>query len=259
MGAYAEFIGLDQVVDLVQKRGTPYYQVYISKDLKFECIETSVEAAINMLMDQLEVPQMNGTTITYTIKFYKDLDSKGNIDKNTLSGTNTFKLQRFDQAPQNYFRAQQGLPPIVFNKNNPMPMQEITALDERMKKIEELLIQQALQKEQEEQEQEDEQEGGILGTIDKISQIVARPEVMQLIAMVGSIFKNGINQNNNSMGNVTAVAPQTEQEHVQRLNAALNTLIQYDANLVVHLEKLGQLAQKDPAQFNFLIGMLDKI
>lgn len=264
MGAYAEFIGLDQVLYLVQSRDTPYYAVYISKDLKFECIADGVEEAMNMLEEQMQVPQSNGTTVTYTIKFYKGLTTNGSIDKNTLMGTNTFKLARYDQAPQNYFRAERGLPPVPFNRNS-ADNNQLATLAQKIEAIEEILIKKAeaealaaAQAAEEEEEEQPDMVGSILGRIDQIAAVFSRPEIVNLIGMVAGIFKNGI-QSVNSMGNVMVSAPTTQEEQTERITNAIQTMFQYDQNLVIHLEKLAHLAQTNTNQFNMLIGMLDKM
>jgi hypothetical protein len=53
-----------------------------------------------------------------------------------------------------------------------------------------------------------------------------------------------------------AVAGVPEDDKLTRLNAALDTLHQYDDQLIEHLEKLAAMAQKDTAKFKFLLTML---
>lgn len=47
-----------------------------------------------------------------------------------------------------------------------------------------------------------------------------------------------------------------EDTRLQRLNTALDTLAQYDEQLIEHLEKLAAMAAKDTGKFKFLLTML---
>lgn len=76
--------------------------------------------------------------------------------------------------------------------------------------------------------------------------------IAQLPAMLGNVEPKRVNENTTMSGPVIS-----DEEKIQRLAACLDRLEKADKNILFHLEKLAAMAEKNPAQFNMLVGMLN--
>ena len=115
----------------------------------------------------------------------------------------------------------------------------------------------ALQAEQEEDD-DDEEEGGLLGALQN-------PQMLQGIQALAMALRGGYVPQPTQLNGTEEMAEQTAAEQQQknneiaaRLNAAIKRLLAKDKKLPMHLEKLADIADKNPSQFSFLLQMLEQ-
>jgi hypothetical protein len=102
--------------------------------------------------------------------------------------------------------------------------------------------------EEDEEDEEDEDEGPIIG-------FFKNPDIQNMIMGYVTAF---LQPNTTKVTNVAGVMDGSQADQDAKIDAAIETLKQIDANLGDDLILLAQLALNDPGQFNFLIKLLRK-
>jgi hypothetical protein len=109
----------------------------------------------------------------------------------------------------------------------------------------------ALQMQRDEEDEEDDEEpeeGGIIG-------FFKNPDTQQMLLQT---LKGLLMPTTTKVTNMAGVMDGAATDQDAKIDEAIDTLKQFDANLGDDLILLAQLALNDPAQFNFLIKMLRK-
>jgi hypothetical protein len=226
MASYVTHKGIDQVLGLYELRETPFYAVYLGKDLQFTHTADDFEEGKQFLQKQLAVPLANGCTAIFTIKFYEQLDDKGRLDKNSELGVTNFRVL----DPNQYQGAVNGISQDGYPVRNADLLAEIRDLKEQLA------------------EQEIAEQPGILGGF------LSNPEVQtKIVHVLGSIVGNFISK-------MMPVEPSPTigsiDDQEQKISQALQVLRAADPLLGDHLLKLAGIAQNNPGQFKMLLGML---
>jgi hypothetical protein len=131
----------------------------------------------------------------------------------------------------------------------------VKAMDDRLRKIEEAEL-------QEEVEEEDKTVMGKIGAM--AMSLIERPEVQQQLAIGAvALWKNITGQNSSQMsqerkvaGVETAPVNLLDADQVNKCHIALTRLSAKDAKLGDHLQKLADMAEKDPSKYSMALNFL---
>lgn len=259
-----QFYGIDSVVEAYTNKGTPAFAIWCAKQLQFRYDGADSEAGATLeegeqLLRAYLEGMWQGTTATYTLKVYDELEPGQKIRPSTEYDTAfNFKIA----LPQS--QSQVG----GYNGNQ----QLLTELQKMRTDIEELKHG-AGEDDEGDEVDEDEPETiqeaviGLLKEPERLTAVVQplrelvdlgrtlmgmQPlEPMQPMYPQHSLPGAGVVNGVRKVGQVPDAAL------VERLGAAINVLERYDENLVDHLEKLAKVATSDPAKFKGLLSMLD--
>lgn len=174
------------------------------------------------LRDFLMKMERSHTEAIYTLKVYSKVEDADEVDSRTPdSGAVNFKLSH-----SNYSVSGTG---------------GVNAqLDARLKAIEDKL--------NGEDDDDDEKPKGLEGML---MGLLEKPEeLIQVIGMVKSIFTK-----TPPVGAAVAGIPPNPAN--DRLEQVINRLSRHDEHIILHLEKLADLAERKPSTFKFLIDQLD--
>lgn len=241
-----QFRGLENVMQAYDARQIDAWSVWCSKQF------LNKGWGGNDLQTFLDALLKGGTNAIYTLKVYEDIKREEDVAKikaNTPDdGSFNFRLNGDDMLP-----APGAIAGYQSRTNN------YAELDARMKRIEELLLQQA-----EGPGQDDEAE--TIGSV--LIDILKDPgKVSKYVDVITAVFKP--NQTPPmpaqvvpmpqaaKVGNHESKQPPTE-EALNRLATAIDTPEKHDPKLIDHLEKLATMASSNPGQFNMLISLLEK-
>lgn len=203
------------------------------------------------LQSFLEALLKGATNAVYTLKVYEDISKEDQVTKikaNTPDdGSFNFRLNGEEMAMT-------GAMVGTHNSTNA----RYSELERRMTALEEYLVNKAKEEEQEEPESIGSVLIDVLKDPSKVSKYV---DVIQAI-----LNPNRTPPMPNSPGQVVPMQAarvgntetQSQEEKLNRLAAAIDSLEKSDPKLIEHLEKLAALAQKDPGQFSMLISLLEK-
>lgn len=227
--------GREQVVEAFENQGVNCWAIF-----QYKSLMTKGEGE-EMLTKFLDLLSLNASSAIYTLKTYEDIeDPKAIKEKTPASGSLNFRLVSGD----------------FDNENNPLLGKEAYKDGSIYNRIADL--EKRLEEANEPQEPQ--------SFNDAITGLLGNPqELIQLIGQVKELFSSNNNQspmrslpmqNQNTMQAVGAIG---EDDRLQRLANAIDKLEKNDANIVEHLEKLAEMASKDPAQFKFLTSLLDKM
>jgi hypothetical protein len=236
-GGHIELTSVDAVINMLQMRDTSIFAVYVGKELKFLYdIKDDIEGAIDCLRQSLEAIQQSGTTVTYKIVFFKDLDKNGSPDKNTIIGSNTFRVNDRGEYMQPY--------PAVVNG----------ALGLRLDKIESF-IEKSINEPEVEETEKPETNAAIGALTSMVTGVLNDPEFLK--AVVGRVL--GFLDKIMPMQKTQTTIGNVPDEQKQKINSSLIELFQIDPYLGDHLVKLLQVAKNSPEQFRFLLKTLESM
>jgi hypothetical protein len=234
MTSSVQFKGIDAVLEAFQNRDVPSWSLWQGKQFMFKCEGESMNDSLIQLDTILQTLAKSSNAI-YTLKVYEDLGKGVKIKSNTPDdGSFNFKLN-FDSQE------------ITGSQYSALRNQ--SGIEQRLGKIEELLIRQA-EEEEEEEEEEPRSSLGIIGEI--VNDPGLAPIVVPLISKLLGIGNISMPQ---QMQPVARIAGIDEDE----LTEAIRILKEHDPNISAHLMKLAQIAQNDKDTFNFLLKTLDGI
>lgn len=253
--------GVDQVLQAFSYRDTPYFAVYSGKDLKFYNADDDMEAANNMLRENLEVVEKNGSTAPYKIFYYSNA-REGRLHPDDLVGSNTFRLNSpfsgsYDQRlpVQVSGVANQGFFEKVFSEKISELEKKISELE---KKIEELF--------EEEEEEESIGDPVISEKPENIIVSILKDENIRntIIPIVGSLFGTFQKTISNNERQAAAVAGMVDVNNSERPIDNIDELDRWISGLLAHgmvvedFERLLRLAENSPSEFKFYLNFLRK-
>jgi hypothetical protein len=252
--------GVSEVLAQFDFRETPFFYVYQGKDLKFFNAEDDIEAARNMLDVTLKTLEKNGSTAPFKIVWYGKLNTdKDEVDKNSMLGSNTFRVVPVGMGMQKYWALQNGdisAEQVAMsgynggNYGNAKIMEVLTGIDSRLTAMENPL---SVDDDDDEQPEPETNQSKLLGAL---AGIVSHPDVQQLLAnkLIGLLnlipsgaavggsqsFNNNSQPNNGNMNDINT-----------------NLQILFSAGMTENdIAKLANIAQTNPAQFSMLLNML---
>jgi hypothetical protein len=229
MAADFQFVGIDETLQAFESRNVEIWALFAGKRLilKGEGIDELRAFLAQMARSQ--------TQAVYTLKVYDALSDKAEIKSNTPDdGSFNFKLATHEigtlsgtsKALQDLREEIAAMRSGDLDEEPPGPWEEIG----------EALI-------------------GMLREPSKLAQFIGalsgRPQ-MPPPPTVGGVQRVQELKQAASVG----ATPLTE-ESLQEIGDTIETLATKDANIVQHLKKLAQIAERDPAKFKMLVTMLD--
>ena len=257
-----QFVGRKNALKAFQSMDVGYWSVLQGKQFLFKYEGGDKNEALNQLSELLDmIATSSGSEAVYTLQVYEvDEPAKGAKPKKVkihpgtpIDGSFNFKI--FDQDTERSPRGQS--------------WHEVDDLKKEFSEMKLLLQQMIKQRNEEDAEYAKEKLSGI-GAV--FNNLLEMPEIKTAIAgKVVQLF-NGVTS---KIGDAFAAPAQTQlpakiagpspepiqmpQDKINMLNSALTTLASIDAQLPEHLFKLSQIAQNDPAQFQIILGLLNKM
>lgn len=227
MANIVQFIGKDAVMQAFSNRDVEAWSIFLYKQF----IHKGVGAGdLHAFLSMIE----GGSNAIYTLKVYEDIeDAKKIKEKTEADGSYNFRLDGEGMSVGAFQQSK-----LLFDKQ----------ASDRLKLIEDKL--------NEEPEEEEETIGSI------VSNIIRDPvKTMQWVEIIKYIFSPGTATANAEpfkqiaqMGNTV---PPTNDDKLDRIEAALDTLGRNDAKICEHLEKLAQISVKNPSKFKMLLSALE--
>lgn len=222
--AAVQFFGRSNVLSAYRHRGIDVWAIFNGKNL-ITSGETAEE--LNNFLDLLEP---GGSAAPYILKVYRDADADDITDKTECNGSFTFKLT--DPAYSSTRIA--GTDPSI---------------NERFERLEKMIA--GVGTEEPEKDENDLMSiiMGYLKEPQKLALVINAVRGFAVNAMSPAAAPAAV-------GAVTPGANNTE-DNLQRLSAALDKLEKSDPDIIAHLEKLADIAEKKPPTFKMLLNMLD--
>jgi hypothetical protein len=226
-----QFDTAEKVLTAYQNQKVSAWVIYCNRQLLFFYEDCDIAVGEDFLQQILN--ELKNSPAVYTLCLYKKVPADGITNKTPYNASFNFRLGQKQESER--------------SSNNSFLEGEHAALKMKVEQLE---------KELEDTEEMEPADNGIMGFVNKI---LEKPEIQQKIIGFAETFLMGlVKPKEKLIMNTAAIngAPATEQEASQRVTTALQTLAQYDNDIVVHLEKLAQMATNETAKFKMLIGML---
>lgn len=222
MGRSVQFIGKESVIDAYENRDIKCWGLFDGKSF----IVSGEDAEdLKTFLTRME---KSGTESIYTLKVYKNVDDIDDLDDRLpCNGSFNFKLSR---------SAAFGM--IGLN----------TDLQTRLD-----LLEKKVAGSGEDDEDDESFESIMMGMIKNPVQL------QQMIGAVQSLFTRSPAPVVAAVGALDPKKELNEQQQLDRLNDALQRLEKADPNIIDHLCKLADVAERDPGTFKFLIKNLESL
>jgi hypothetical protein len=236
MAGSVQFRSSEAVLTAYENSNCPAWSLWQGGQLLFKFAGKTAEEAISALSNVLEMLGESSNAI-YTLKVYEDL-GKDKLKNNTpYDGSFNFRLNADSQElNQSQYRNYSGMKEL---------QTQIAALSARLE---------AREAEGEEEGEEEDETERQLG---KIGALLNNPVVQQL---AGLLFR-GTNlapaPGPRAVASLGNVPPAPDQD--QQINQALTILKEKDPKLGEHLTKLAQIAQSSPANFDYMLTLVEQI
>lgn len=264
MSSAVQFYGTDQVIQAATNRKCPAWGLWATRQFMFKYEGDDEKESIDFLEQTLDMIAQNGSTATYTLKFFEKEGNKPiKIKENTpCDGSFNFRLIGEEERQQRN---------NMYISASPKVLTELQQLREEVANL------RAAQNNPATEEEEDEDEKGLMGAV---IGVIKDPDLLEQHIRNFHLFKSlftGIQPA--AVGNVKQLgqtkpdiqdpgpAPVTDLSHANntemneeqliRLGNACDKLYEHDKKIVEHLEKLAAMAANNPVQFQNLIGILD--
>lgn len=228
--AALQFRGKEAILNAFNSRDVEAWSIFQGKQFIHKGIGAAdLESFLSMI-------ESASNTSVYTLKIYEDftIADLGKIkEKTECDGSYNFSLQ--DMTVNGVYQ------PVT---------QYYGKMDQRIRMLEEKLL----------EAQQPEEPEETLGSI-----LMDPAKVVQYVDILKGLFSNNNNPSTYTpqmpqrqipatMGNAT---PQTTDEKLDRIAAALDILGRTDPKICEHLEKLADISVKNPKQFSSLLSMLE--
>lgn len=234
--ASIQFRGIDGILNAFDNRGVPAWSLWQGKQFLIKGYDREpLQAFLGALME-------GGSNAIYTLKVYEDLteDEVKKIKSNTPDdGSFNFRLDGEDMQ----------------RLDNPTYRRNYGDLDSRLKRIEDLLT------DNPESEAEPETIGSAaMKVLQDPQQLAKYIDIFRGIFSPGNpavpppMYKEPAASPAAAMGSVQ----EKQEQDLNRLEKAIDTLAAADPRLIEHLEKLASLATNNAGQFQMLLSMLEK-
>jgi len=259
------------MAEAVQMRGTPLilaafdridisaWGLFYKERCLFRCAGEDLQESRAQLQGFLKQLEQSNTTTIYSLRFYEEVKDKKKI-KPGLEPDYAYNVTLFN------------------DEDYPAPgaVSRQSGYSLLMQELQDVKAQLAIRQKEDEEEGDDEPEqvgsvgSRLLAFLDKL---LDNPVVEQKIGQLASgwldnllttpsipITMNGQPREAGAMGSVPGAAteqPMITQEQAQKIQTSIEILAAADPQLGDHLEKIAQLAQKNPNRYRSLITMLN--
>lgn len=252
-----QFYGIDQVMDAAKNRACPGWAIFQGRPAQFlfKYQINDLDSSLQFLEKILSSLESTGNEAAYTIKFFehegnKDLKIKEN---SPCDGSFNFRLIEEEERQQRK---------TLYQGTSNKVLEKLEGIENRLLQIEQGHV--------EEVEEDNTLQGQIVGMLKEPSRLnefiaaLANAKSLLGIGPAAPAYVGNINRAGQILNQVTAAAPApvqnlslTEEQKLQRLGNAIDTLEKNDPQIVDHLEKLASMAVNNPSQFKNLLSMLD--
>lgn len=228
--ATVQFKSAEKVMEAFTNRGVEAWSIWVGKQYMFKGIGAEeLQSHLDLLSE--------GNNVVYTLQVYEGITNASQIKSNTAhDGSFNFRLNAEGQGwPA-------GAPPWYYEKK--------MGLEKRIEELESRAI-------DANEENKDDTIGGILNSYlndpAKLGQLVQVGRTLMGLPCSSSLTGMQPVQNA-TIGNVN---PVNDDEKINRLAAAIDTLEKNDPDILAHLEKLARISVNNPPMFKTLINMLN--
>jgi len=240
-----QFHSIDKACEAFLNRDCKAWSVWAGKQFLFNYIGSTTEDAALQLQQLLEsLDTSASSSAIYTLKVYEDLKKAEKITEKTPSnGSFNFRLKEYNQENTNWFS--------TFKEENKLLKQQVEDLRAELDSV------------PEESDEDDKTMIGKIGEMilndpQKLPAIIAAfKNVMQMF--VPEQPKLSALHESNTGNNPASYSIGSIDKQAGELPAIIETLKAKDERLQDHLQKLSDLADKDPEGFKYLLTMLDNI
>jgi hypothetical protein len=253
--ASVQFRGISNVLKAYNYKEVEVWAIFEGKRLQHKGTgETELTEYLNLLA-------LGGSNATLILKIYEDITEPREVKSNTADdGSFSFKILDIDEDPDYQFRSTR-------SQSMGRLGDVLLKMDERLQLLE---------------SGPDEPEGigkaletAVIGAIEDPQKLGAMIDIIKglfsnspkPIAALGNIHRIATNepltmennqaQNTNGNEREQRETEKTLEDQIKRLGAAIDILSEADPRLVVHLEKLAEVATRDNKKFQGLISMID--
>jgi hypothetical protein len=253
--ASVQFYGVDKAIEAYENCKIPAWGLFSGKQLLCRYTGNDLDEGAKLLEDFIS--KIEESTATYTLKVFEQEGNKPVKIKEKTECDSSFNFKIDEQEIFTQRQEQRGY-------GNRALGATLSSIDERLKKIEELPI-------EEESEEETFQESIGKAIQQSIIGAIQNPEQPNLLV---DLLKGVLNVpvSKPAIGNVrttSAIAGletgnanasvKERGDKLQRLGDAIDILEKHDEKLVEHLEALAKIAVNNPQKFQRLIAMIDMI
>lgn len=242
--------GAAQVLEQFDLFDTPFFAVYQGKDLKFQHLEDNIDEARNLLRQNLEVLENNGSVAPFKIVYYYNLSASEKLVPENIKGSNTFRVCSPGVSTNH---PDYGNPDRINTNFYASKIGNAKLIDEQAAKI--LELEERLNAMDAEAEAEPAAVGGFNGIINGL---LASPEIQQaIIGRLLNFVDTILPANNNTM--------QTQQQSSGAAIAGVSetnvfhdsiTVLENNGMTLNDFVKLANIAQTKPDYFKMLLQSL---
>lgn len=251
--ASCQFFGVDAVVDAYRYRELGVWGIFDGREFM------AGGNGEGELRQYLSMMSRHGSTAIYRLKVYKDVDDVDDLDDKTpCAGSFKFKLtesyDRVVSGPSAPVRQSFDVGDVVAEKLNEQIVREVGKVLEKKFNNDGEHELKTKEKPQTLSEivmgfiENPEKLVGIIGAVKAL--MSPAPQVMGVPAALAGV---------DAGQHVSRITPEQQQEEDDILDNALNKLEEHDPDIVLHLAKLAELAEKKPQLFKMLITQLDAL
>lgn len=230
-GSAIQFYGAENVLQAFSNRDVEVWAIFCGKQF------INKGKGAEDLRTFLEAISQGGTNAVYTLKVYEEFDSPTQVkEKTDCDGSFNFRLNDPQQGvTTGQYRA-------FINQTN---------LEERLQRIEEMLL-----KEETESDQEEEKSIGAV-----LTEAIADPvKLNQWIGVIQNVIGTlSGKQKVMQPAMIGNPEPANSGPDLEKLQQSLDTLGRNDPGIIDHLDKLARISEINKPMFNTLISMLDSM
>jgi hypothetical protein len=238
-GGSVQFKGIPNALRAYENMGIPCWSLWCGKSLLLSYKGTDIEEGKAVLSDYLNMCDQDSVA-TYSLCCYDGIGKTEKITSSTpYHASFNFKLTEGDYPSRS--------------------MQKYgTMHDEQSKSIAEMKLQLEEMRKQLNEKDDEEDEGGMGSIAGVLNGLLEQPEIKAAIAgkivgLLNNIIPMGNTQN--QIGKVAGF--DATDQRVDSINRSLQVLASVDPKLDEHLERLAEIAVKQPKTFDTLISMLN--
>lgn len=238
-----QFFGEERVLEAADRIDCAAWAIFIAGKLFTKYEGNDKEESKRFLESALGLLSESETTAVYTLKFFEQTAKGIKINEKSVcdAGSFNFKLVDTSERKEQYIQNRNGVISSMYK--------EISGIKDEIR----------LLREEKESDEPDESIGSIL-----LDHLRNPSQLIDLVNAIKGAF---------TIPGVTAPAlpaavgavpgsyhsPVSDEQRLDRLAAAVDTLEKADPKLIEHLEKLAALSVNNKSTFDYIISMLDKM